>query len=48
MCSSDLECTWLLTFREMADQLVPYVKDMGYTHVEFMPVMEHTPDDPWG
>ena len=32
----------------MADQLVPYVKDMGYTHVEFMPVMEHTPDDPWG
>ncbi len=42
------ECTWPLTFREMADQLVPYVKDMGYTHVEFMPVMEHTPDDPWG
>ncbi|MEY8523647.1 1,4-alpha-glucan branching protein GlgB [Lachnospiraceae bacterium 38-10] len=37
-----------LTFREMAGQLIPYVKDMGYTHVAFMPVMEYTPEDPWG
>lgn len=36
------------TYREIADELVPYVKEMGYTHVEFMPVMEHTGEDSWG
>lgn len=35
-------------YRKMAKELVPYVKEMGYTHVEFMPVMEHTRRDPWG
>lgn len=37
-----------VTYRGIAKQLVPYVKEMGYTHVEFMPVMEHTKEDPWG
>ncbi len=37
-----------LTFRELADQLVPYVKDMGFTHIELMPVMEHPLDESWG
>ena len=36
------------SYKELADQLVPYVKDMGYTHVEIMPVMEHPLDASWG
>ena len=37
-----------LTYREMADYLVKYVKDMGFTHVEFMPLMEHPFYGSWG
>jgi 1,4-alpha-glucan branching enzyme len=38
----------LLTYGELANQLVPYVKEMGFTHVEFMPVMEHPFFGSWG
>ncbi len=37
-----------LNYRELADELVPYVKKMGFTHVEFMPVMEHPYFPSWG
>ncbi len=35
-------------YREIAADLVPYIKDLGFTHVEFMPVMEHPYDPSWG
>lgn len=37
-----------LTFEELEKELVPYVKQMGYTHVEFMPVTEFPYDGSWG
>lgn len=37
-----------LSFVELADQLVKYVKEMGFTHVEFMPIMEHPYEPSWG
>ncbi len=37
-----------LTYREMAAYLVPYVKEMGFTHVEFLPMMEHPFYGSWG
>lgn len=37
-----------LNYRELAVELVKYVKEMGYTHVELMPIMEHPLDASWG
>ncbi|HCN85122.1 MAG TPA: 1,4-alpha-glucan branching protein GlgB [Sphingobacteriaceae bacterium] len=36
------------SYRLMAEKLIPYVKEMGFTHVEFMPVMEHPFYPSWG
>ncbi len=38
----------LLTYRDLADQLVGYVKDLGFTHIECMPVSEHPFSGSWG
>lgn len=37
-----------LNYRDIAKKLVPYIKEMGFTHVEFMPVMEYPYDPSWG
>ena len=40
--------TQMLSYREIADQLADYVRDLGFTHVEFMPVTEHPFYGSWG
>ncbi len=45
----DIKCEdEFLNYREIAPLLAEYVKDMGYTHIEIMPVMEHPLDESWG
>ncbi|MGJ5643050.1 1,4-alpha-glucan branching protein GlgB [Formosa sp. S-31] len=44
----NLEEKRFLNYKELAENLVPYVKSMNYTHVEFMPIMEYPYDPSWG
>ena len=37
-----------LTYRELAERLIPYVKELGFTHIELLPVAEHPYDGSWG
>jgi len=39
---------WFLSWDAMAEKLIPYVADMGFTHIEFLPVSEHPYDPSWG
>jgi 1,4-alpha-glucan branching enzyme len=39
---------WFLSWDDLADRLIPYVVEMGFTHIEFMPISEHPYDPSWG
>ena len=42
------ENDWFLSWDALADRLIPYVVELGFTHIEFMPVSEHPYDPSWG
>ncbi len=42
------EDSQFLNYRELADRLVSYVKSLGFTHIELLPISEHPFDDSWG
>jgi len=39
---------WFLSWDALADRLIPYVVEMGFTHIEFLPITEHPYDPSWG
>ncbi|MFN7159020.1 MAG: 1,4-alpha-glucan branching protein GlgB, partial [Erythrobacter cryptus] len=39
---------WFLSWDALAERLIPYVVDMGFTHIEFLPISEHPYDPSWG
>ncbi len=45
---SDEDENGFYSYAELGEQLIPYVKEMGYTHVEFLPLSEHPCDASWG
>ncbi len=47
-CASPEEGQRGLNWDELAERLIPYVKSMGFTHVEFMPIAEHPFGGSWG
>lgn len=45
---ADADGDRFLNYRELAAELIPYLLQLGYTHIELLPVMEHPLDDSWG